>query len=113
MASLPLHSKFSPLFNRGFQLQPPPNAGHPLCLTSSHLHPTLCSLVVILFLFASKIQASGRGVSTEHSTSRQPRQHVFGPWSSTTSPPFKDQPSSHFGEEKRRVPTGSNPLHNR
>ncbi|KAK8650857.1 hypothetical protein V6N13_140479 [Hibiscus sabdariffa] len=99
MASLPLHSKFSPLFNRGFQLQPPPNAGHPLCLTSSHLHPT--------------IQASGRGVSTEHSTSRQPRQHVFGPWSSTTSPPFKDQPSSHFGEEKRRVPTGSNPLHNR
>ncbi|KAK8546692.1 hypothetical protein V6N12_027466 [Hibiscus sabdariffa] len=65
----------------------------------------LCSLLVILFLFASRIQASGRGVSMEHSSSRQPRQHVFVP--------FKDQPSSHLGEEERRVPTGSNPLHNR
>ncbi|KAL4342557.1 hypothetical protein GQ457_08G015500 [Hibiscus cannabinus] len=51
-------------------------------------------------------KASGRrGVWMEHSSSRQPRQHVFVP--------FKDQPSSHLGEEERRVPTGSNPLHNR
>ncbi|KAL4325434.1 hypothetical protein GQ457_11G004280 [Hibiscus cannabinus] len=68
----------------------------------------LCSLVVILLLFTSGIPTSG--VSAEHS--RQPRQHGFRPRSSTSSP-FKGQPNTRLGEEKRRVPTGSNPLHNR
>ncbi|KAK8541668.1 hypothetical protein V6N13_137739 [Hibiscus sabdariffa] len=69
----------------------------------------LFSLVVLLFLFTSGIPTSG--VSAEHS--RQPRQHGFRPRSSSsTSSPFKGQPNTQLGEEKRRVPTGSNPLHN-
>ncbi|KAK8532376.1 hypothetical protein V6N12_053819 [Hibiscus sabdariffa] len=67
----------------------------------------LCSLVVILLLFTSGIRTSG--VSAEHS--RQPRQHGFRPRLSISSP-FKGQPNTRLGEEKRRVPTGSNPLHN-
>ncbi|KAG4191316.1 hypothetical protein CXB51_016390 [Gossypium anomalum] len=67
----------------------------------------LCSIVLIFFLFTSKIKTASSGSTVSHS--RQPRRHVFQPTG------FKGQPPSsmQFGEEKRRVPTGSNPLHNK
>ncbi|EOX93295.1 Clavata3/esr-related 20, putative [Theobroma cacao] len=71
----------------------------------------LCSLVVIILLFTPRIQAIRRnlasGTSAESPT--HPGQQVFHPGSSAA--PFTGQ-SRQF-EEKRRVPTGSNPLHNR
>ncbi|XWS47408.1 hypothetical protein CRYUN_Cryun14cG0149600 [Craigia yunnanensis] len=72
----------------------------------------LCSLVVILLLFTPRIQAIRRNVLASDPSvkgTRQPGQQVFHPGSSSSN--FTGQ-ARQF-EEKRRVPTGSNPLHNK
>ncbi|XVE72429.1 hypothetical protein DITRI_Ditri11bG0038800 [Diplodiscus trichospermus] len=73
----------------------------------------LCSLVVILFLFTPRIQTIRRDLlvsGTSAKGTRQPGgQQVFHPGSGSS--PFTGQ-ARQF-EEKRRVPTGSNPLHNK
>ncbi|XVF21013.1 hypothetical protein REPUB_Repub12eG0053900 [Reevesia pubescens] len=71
-------------------------------------------LVIILLLFTpSSTQAIRRNnlVSdpSAKGRTRQPGQQVFHPGSSSS--PFTGQ-AGQF-EEKRRVPTGSNPLHNK
>ncbi|KAK5784320.1 hypothetical protein PVK06_038843 [Gossypium arboreum] len=73
----------------------------------------LFSLVLILLLLTPRIQAIRRNILVSSDSSvkgtRQPGQQVFHPGS--TGPPFTGQ-ARQF-EEKRRVPTGSNPLHNK
>ncbi|XWS75773.1 hypothetical protein CRYUN_Cryun01aG0121100 [Craigia yunnanensis] len=71
----------------------------------------LCFLLVIL-LFTPRIQAIRRNLlasGTSAKGTRQPGQQVFHPGSGSS--PFTGQ-ARQF-EEKRRVPTGSNPLHNK
>ncbi|KAK8694305.1 hypothetical protein V6N13_071859 [Hibiscus sabdariffa] len=66
----------------------------------------LCSLVVvILLLLTPRIQAIRRNILVSHKGTQQ----VFHPGSSGS--PLTGQ-AGQF-EEKRRVPTGSNPLHNK
>ncbi|OMO53855.1 hypothetical protein CCACVL1_28287 [Corchorus capsularis] len=77
----------------------------------------LCFLVIILLLFTpARIQAirirNLESVATSAKSPRNPTEttsQVFHPGSSKA--PFTGQ-AGQF-EEKRRVPTGSNPLHNR
>ncbi|XWS30975.1 hypothetical protein CRYUN_Cryun23aG0037300 [Craigia yunnanensis] len=71
----------------------------------------LCSLVILL-LFTPRIQAIRRNhlaSGTSVKGTRQLGQQVFHP--GLGSSPFTGQ-ARQF-EEKRRVPTGSNPLHNK
>ncbi|KAL4362509.1 hypothetical protein GQ457_04G024570 [Hibiscus cannabinus] len=66
----------------------------------------LCSLVVvILLLLTPRIQAIRRNILVSH-PSHKGTQQVFHPGSSGS-------PLTGQFEEKRRVPTGSNPLHNK
>ncbi|XVF81592.1 hypothetical protein PTKIN_Ptkin15bG0167500 [Pterospermum kingtungense] len=73
----------------------------------------LCFLLVILLLFTPRTQAirSNNVVASNPSAkgTRKPdqQQQVFHPGSSGSN--FTGQ----YFEEKRRVPTGSNPLHNK
>ncbi|KAK8569019.1 hypothetical protein V6N13_106892 [Hibiscus sabdariffa] len=74
----------------------------------------LCSLVVILLLLTPGIQAIRRNILVSHPSdsdkaTTQAAQQVFHPGSSDS--PLTGQ-AGQF-EEKRRVPTGSNPLHNK
>ncbi|XVE78426.1 hypothetical protein DITRI_Ditri13aG0143900 [Diplodiscus trichospermus] len=75
----------------------------------------LCSLVfIIILVFTPRIQAIRRNIlasdpSATIITRQQPRKQVFHPGSSSSN--FTGQ-AWQF-EEKRRVPTGSNPLHNK
>ncbi|GMI66252.1 hypothetical protein HRI_000294500 [Hibiscus trionum] len=74
----------------------------------------LCSLVVILLLLTPSIQAIRRNMlvyshPSDKGTRQAPGQQAFHPGPSGS--PFTGRDGQF--EEKRRVPTGSNPLHNK
>ncbi|KAB2022450.1 hypothetical protein ES319_D07G211900v1 [Gossypium barbadense] len=67
----------------------------------------LCMILILLFI--PRIQASRRNVVAFHTSSAKGSRQADPPF---FHPPRFTGQASQF-EEKRRVPTGSNPLHNK
>ncbi|KAL3754446.1 hypothetical protein ACJRO7_001646 [Eucalyptus globulus] len=78
----------------------------------------LLLLLCLLFLIAPRMtQAAGRSLSVSSSSSSLSKEQPFEPSMNTAgvvaAPVDEGQAGDFATAEKRRVPTGSNPLHNK
>ncbi|RYR00201.1 hypothetical protein Ahy_B07g088306 [Arachis hypogaea] len=81
-------------------------------MKKKHFHFHLFLFITLLLFLTPRIHAIRRNKfstpsTSSSSSSSSSRQQGFHPWKNNNDSP------TEFDSEKRRVPTGSNPLHNK